>query len=42
MNGEMEEIKQAVERYKKETKLKKAELLGINFVTSEKGAEFLI
>ena len=41
MNGEMEEIKQAVERYRKETKLKKAELLGIKFITSEKGAGLL-
>lgn len=41
MNGEMEEIKQAVERYKKEIKLKKAELLGIKFITSEKGADLL-
>lgn len=41
MNGEIEEIKQAVEHYKKETKLRKAELQGIKFVTSEKGADLL-
>jgi len=41
MNGAMEEIKQAVERYRKETRLKKAELLGVKFITSEKGAYLL-
>jgi len=38
---EMEEIKKAVEGYEEKPKLEKAELLGIKFVTTKKGADLL-